>query len=117
MWGTGYGGGNQTSGDAVIGSHALSARTAGFATGFDYRLAPNSVVVFGLAATAVYGVYTGYVEPWEQRLEVAGFGGSRSSASCTAYHTGGWNGSGESRRTLLTYSEILTDNTHRYYLR
>jgi hypothetical protein len=33
----GYGGGNQTSGDPVIGSHDLSARTAGFAGGFDYR--------------------------------------------------------------------------------
>jgi hypothetical protein len=49
VWGAGYGGGNQTSGDPVIGSHDLSARTAGFATGFDYRLAPNSVVGFALA--------------------------------------------------------------------
>jgi uncharacterized protein with beta-barrel porin domain len=48
--GAGYGGGNHTDGDpAVIGSHDLSARTAGFATGFDYRLAPNSVVGFALA--------------------------------------------------------------------
>ena len=43
VWGTGFGGGSQSSGDAVIGSHNLSARTAGFAGGFDYRLAPNSV--------------------------------------------------------------------------
>jgi outer membrane autotransporter protein len=49
VWGTGYGGGNQTSGDAVIGSHDLSAGTAGFASGLDYRLAPNSVVGFALA--------------------------------------------------------------------
>jgi outer membrane autotransporter protein len=49
VWGAGYGGGNHTDGDAVIGSHDLSARTAGFATGFDYRLAPNSVVGFALA--------------------------------------------------------------------
>ena len=49
VWGGGYGGGNQTSGDPVIGSHDLSARTAGFAGGFDYRLAPNSVVGFAIA--------------------------------------------------------------------
>jgi outer membrane autotransporter protein len=49
VWGAGYGGGNQTNGDPVIGSHDLSARTAGFATGFDYHLAPNSLVGFALA--------------------------------------------------------------------
>ena len=38
------------SGDpAVIGSHDLSARTAGFAGGLDYRLTPNTVVGFALA--------------------------------------------------------------------
>jgi len=49
VWGGGYGGGNKTSGDPVIGSHDLSARTAGFAGGFDYRLAPDSVVGFAVA--------------------------------------------------------------------
>ena len=50
VWGSGYGGGNHTSGDPVVtGSHDLSARTAGFAGGFDYRLAPNSVVGFAIA--------------------------------------------------------------------
>ena len=43
-----YGGSNRTTGDlAVIGSHDLSARTVGFAGGFDYRLTPDTVV--GLA--------------------------------------------------------------------
>ena len=49
-WGGAYGGGNRTSGDpAVIGSHDLSAYTAGFAGGLDYRLTPNSVVGLALA--------------------------------------------------------------------
>lgn len=34
------------------------------------------IVSLGLAATAVYAVWTGYVEPWRQQLEEAGFGGS-----------------------------------------
>ena len=47
-WGTGFGGSNRTTGDiAVTGSHDLSARTAGFAGGFDYHLSRDSVV--GLA--------------------------------------------------------------------
>ncbi|HMI51802.1 MAG TPA: hypothetical protein VK525_09830 [Candidatus Saccharimonadales bacterium] len=33
-------------------------------------------VVFTLAATGVYALYTGYVEPWQQQLEQAGFGGT-----------------------------------------
>src|SRR5436309_15513372 len=33
-------------------------------------------VAFGLAATGAYTLYTGYIQPWEQQLEQAGFGGS-----------------------------------------
>jgi hypothetical protein len=44
-WGGAYGGSNSTSGDpAVLGSHDLAARTAGFAGGFDYHLSRDSVV-------------------------------------------------------------------------
>jgi outer membrane autotransporter protein len=49
-WGAGFGGGNKTDGDpAVLGSHDLSARTAGFAGGLDYRLTPDTVAGFALA--------------------------------------------------------------------
>ena len=33
-------------------------------------------LVFGLAATGVYALYTGYIQPWQTQLEQAGFGGS-----------------------------------------
>lgn len=50
VWGAGYGGGNRTSGDPqVVGSHDLSAHTAGGAAGLDYRVAPGTVVGFALA--------------------------------------------------------------------
>jgi outer membrane autotransporter protein len=50
VWGAGFGGSNRTSGDlAVIGSHDLSARTAGGAAGLDYRLTPDTVLGFALA--------------------------------------------------------------------
>jgi autotransporter-associated beta strand protein len=49
-WGGAYGGSNRTTGDlAVIGSHDLSASTAGFAAGLDYRLTPDTVLGFVLA--------------------------------------------------------------------
>jgi autotransporter-associated beta strand protein len=50
VWGGGYGGTNKTSGDPlVVGSHDLTARTAGFAAGLDYAVAPGTVVGFALA--------------------------------------------------------------------
>jgi outer membrane autotransporter protein len=50
VWGAGYGGGNRTSGDpAVVGSHDLTARTAGGAAGLDYHLSRDSVVGVALA--------------------------------------------------------------------
>ena len=49
-WGGAYGGGNRTSGDpAVLGSHDLTASTAGFASGLDYRVTPDTVVGVALA--------------------------------------------------------------------
>jgi autotransporter-associated beta strand protein len=50
VWGGGYGGSNRTTGDlAVLGTHDLSANTAGFAGGLDYRLTPDTVVGFAFA--------------------------------------------------------------------
>jgi autotransporter-associated beta strand protein len=50
VWGGAYGGSNRTSGDlAVVGSHDLSANTAGFAAGLDYRLTPDTVAGFAFA--------------------------------------------------------------------
>src|SRR5262249_37414760 len=49
-WGGAYGGSNRTTGDtAIVGSHDLSANTAGFASGLDYRLTRDTVVGFALA--------------------------------------------------------------------
>jgi cytoskeletal protein CcmA (bactofilin family) len=33
-------------------------------------------LAFGLAATGVYALYTGYIQPWQQQLEEAGFSGT-----------------------------------------
>jgi autotransporter-associated beta strand protein len=69
MWGGAYGGSNKTSGDlANIGSHDLSARTVGFAGGFDYHLSRDSVV--GLA-------FAGGGTSWSL---AQGLGGGKSDA-------------------------------------
>jgi outer membrane autotransporter protein len=50
VWGGAYGGDNRTDGDAaVVGSHDLSARAAGFAAGADYRMTPSTTLGFALA--------------------------------------------------------------------
>jgi autotransporter-associated beta strand protein len=69
VWGGAYGGSNRTTGDlANIGSHDLSARTVGFAGGFDYRLTPDTVV--GLA-------FAGGGTDWSL---AQGLGGGKSDA-------------------------------------
>src|ERR1700738_296812 len=50
VWGAGYGGANHTSGDLlVVGSHDLSAHTAGGAGGLGYRGAPGAIGGFARA--------------------------------------------------------------------
>jgi outer membrane autotransporter protein len=48
-WAAGYGGSNRTAGDAVIGSHDLTSRMAGYAGGLDYRITPDTALGFALA--------------------------------------------------------------------
>ncbi|HVO58606.1 MAG TPA: hypothetical protein VMT51_13020 [Dongiaceae bacterium] len=60
------------------------------------------MVVFGLAATAVYAMYTGYVEPWEQRLQQAGFGGS-SLVSMLIFQGSFWKG----WQSMISLVEVL----------
>jgi hypothetical protein len=43
VWGAGFGGYNKTSGDAIVGSHDVTARDYGFAAGMDYRVSPDTV--------------------------------------------------------------------------
>lgn len=48
VWGSAYGGSGRIEGDAMVGSHDLSARAAGFAAGGDYRVTPFTTLGFAL---------------------------------------------------------------------
>ena len=63
-------------------------------------------LAFGLAATGVYALYTGYVEPWQQRLDQAGFGGS-NLLSLLIFQGAFWKG-WQSMITLLEVLALLT---------
>jgi cytoskeletal protein CcmA (bactofilin family) len=59
-------------------------------------------LAFGLAATGVYALYTGYVEPWQQQLEQAGFGGS-DLLSLLIFQGAFWKG----WQSMITLLEVL----------
>jgi hypothetical protein len=63
-------------------------------------------LVFGLAATGAYALYTGYVQPWQQQLEQAGFGGS-NLLSLLIFQGAFWKG-WQSMITLLEVLAMLT---------
>jgi autotransporter-associated beta strand protein len=78
-WGGAYGGGNRTTGDlAIIGSHDLSASTAGFAGGLDYRLTSDAVVGFGLAGGGTnWSLAQGLGTGKSDAFQAGGYGATR----------------------------------------
>ena len=63
-------------------------------------------VAFGLAATGAYALYTGYIEPWQQQMEQAGFGGT-SLLGLLVFQGALWKG-WQSMITLLEVIALLT---------
>lgn len=63
-------------------------------------------LVFGLAASGVYALYTGFVEPWQDRLQQAGFGGT-SLLSLLIFQGAFWKG-WQSMLTLFEALALLT---------
>jgi len=59
-------------------------------------------LVFGLAATGVYALYTGYIQPWQTELEKAGFGGS-NLLGLLIFQGAMWKG----WQSMITFLEIL----------
>jgi cytoskeletal protein CcmA (bactofilin family) len=80
----------------------LPARIANFKEQVHRSMQWIWMVVFGLAATAVYAMYTGYIEPWQQRLEQAGFGGT-SLLSMLIFQGSFWKG----WQSMLSLVEVL----------
>jgi cytoskeletal protein CcmA (bactofilin family) len=63
-------------------------------------------LVFGLAATGVYALYSSYIQPWQQQLEQAGFGGS-NLLGLLIFQGAFWKG-WQSMVTLLEVLAMLT---------
>ena len=65
VWGSAFGGGSNTNGNAALGSNSATARAFGFAAGADYRISPATMVGFALAGGGT-------------NFGVSGFGSGRS---------------------------------------
>src|SRR5499425_370306 len=80
----------------------LPARIATFQAKVHRSLQWIWMATFGIAATAIYAMYTGYIEPWEQRMEQAGFGGT-SLLSMLIFQGSFWKG----WQSMLSLVEVL----------
>src|SRR5262250_1475894 len=80
----------------------LPARIAQFQERVHRSLQWIWMATFGLAATAIYAMYTGYIEPLEQRMEQAGFGGT-SLLSMLIFQGSFWKG----WQSMLSLVEVL----------
>ncbi len=72
-WGSAFGGGEFTQGNAVIGSNNVNIEATGFAGGMDYHLTPDTVVGFGLSGgqtgwTLAQGLGTGRSDAFQAGL-------------------------------------------------
>jgi cytoskeletal protein CcmA (bactofilin family) len=85
---------------------ALPARLAQFQERARKSLQWIWVAAFGLAATGVYALYTQFVEPWQQQLEQAGFGGS-NLLSLLIFQGALWKG-WQSMATLFEVLALVT---------
>jgi cytoskeletal protein CcmA (bactofilin family) len=81
---------------------ALPARLAQFQERARRSMQWIWTVAFGLAATGVYALYTTYIEPWQQQLELAGFGGS-NLLSLLIFQGAFWKG----WQSMITLLEVL----------
>lgn len=82
IWAAAYGGQSNLSGNALAGSHDLSARAYGVATGLDYRVTPYTVVGFALGGGSTnYGLSDGLGGGHSDMFQSAIYGLTRVDAA------------------------------------
>jgi len=81
---------------------ALPARIAEFHERVKRNMQWIWGVVFGLAVLGVYALYTTYIEPWQNQLQQAGFGGS-NLLSLVVFQGAFWKG----WQSMITLFEAL----------
>jgi uncharacterized protein with beta-barrel porin domain len=110
IWAAGYGGQSNLSGSAFAGSHDLSARAYGFATGLDYRVTPYSVVGFALGGGGTnYSIANGFGGGHSDMFQAAVYSLTRVDAAyVSAAIAYGWHGETTDRTVTVAGFDQLT---------
>ena len=91
VWGSAYGGGSNTSGNAVLGSNDATARAFGFAVGADYRLSRDTLAGFALAGGGTNFSVSGFRSGRSDLFQAGAFvRHSMGAAYVTAAAAYGW---------------------------
>jgi outer membrane autotransporter protein len=110
IWAAAYGGQNNTTGNALAGSHDSSARVYGFATGLDYRVTPYTVVGFALGGGGTnYGLSDGLGGGRSDMLQAAVYSVTRVDAAyISAAIAYGWHHVNSDRFVTVAGIDHLT---------
>jgi uncharacterized protein with beta-barrel porin domain len=110
IWGAGYGGQSNLNGSALAGSHDLSARAYGFATGLDYRVTPYSVVGFALGGGGTnYSISNGLGGGHSDMFQAAVYSLTRVDAAyVSAAIAYGWHNETTGRTVTVAGFDQLT---------
>jgi uncharacterized protein with beta-barrel porin domain len=112
IWAAGYGGQSTLNGSASAGSHDLSARAYGFATGLDYRITPYSIVGFALGGGGTnFGIANGVGGGRSDMFQAAVYGLTRVDAAyVSAALAYGWHNETTNRTVTVAGFDQLTAN-------
>jgi uncharacterized protein with beta-barrel porin domain len=110
IWAAGYGGQSNWNGSASAGSHDLSARAYGFATGLDYRVTPDTAVGFALGGGGTnYGLSGGLGGGRSDMFQAAVYSLTRiNSAYVSAAIAYGWYNETTDRTVTVAGFDHLT---------
>ncbi len=110
IWAAGYGGQSNLNGYAAAGSHDLTARAYGFATGLDYRVTPNTIVGFALGGGGTnFGLANGLGGGHSDMFQAAIYGLTRVDAAyVSAALAYGWHQASTDRVVTVAGLDQLT---------
>jgi outer membrane autotransporter protein len=110
IWGQAYGGTNKTGGDTNIGTHDITARSYGFATGADYRVSPDTLLGFALAGGGMnYGLSNGLGGGKSDVFQMGVYGSKQfGMAYVSAALSYAWHGMATDRTVTVSGTDHLT---------
>jgi outer membrane autotransporter protein len=114
LWGSAYGGTASVDGDAAIGSHNTSSHIYGFATGLDYRVAPDAMIGFALAGGGTsWGLNQGLGSGRSDMFQAGIYGTKYSGPAYLAGALGyAWHDVTTNRTVMVAGTDVLSGNFH-----